>query len=69
MSDNIIPLNHDLIHNELKDLVKNSVKETLNSLLDVEAEKLVNVEYYARDDERKGYRADHYDRSFTTTTD
>lgn len=67
MPDNIVQLNTELIHNELKDLVKNSVEETLNALLDAEADKLVNAECYARDEDRQGYRAGHYDRSFTTT--
>jgi len=66
MSDQIIQLNQELIHTELKDLVKNSVEETLNSLLDAEADRLVNAERYARDEERTGYRAGHYDRSLTT---
>jgi transposase-like protein len=68
MSDNIITLNSELIHTELKDLVRNSVEETLNSLLDAEADRLVNAERYARDDERQGYRSGHYDRNFTTTS-
>lgn len=63
MSDQIIQLNQDLIHTELKDLVKNSVEETLNSLLDAEADRLVNAERYARDEERTGYRAEHYNCS------
>ena len=67
MSDNIIKLNQELIHTELKDLVKNSVEETLNAMLDAEADRLVNAERYARDEDRKGYRAGHYDRTFTTT--
>ena len=67
MSDNIIQLNQDLIHTELKDLVKNSVEETLNAMLDAEADKLVQAERYARDEQRQGYRAGHYDRSFATT--
>lgn len=67
MSDNIIQLNRDLIHTELKDLVKNSVEETLNAMLDAEADKLVQAERYARDEQRQGYRAGHYDRSFATT--
>lgn len=67
MSDNIIQLNQDLIHTELKDLVKNSVEETLNATLDAEADKLVQAERYARDEQRQGYRAGHYDRSFATT--
>ena len=37
MSDNIIQLNEQVIKTELKDLVKQSVEETLNSLLDQEA--------------------------------
>lgn len=67
MSDKIIQLNQELIHTELKDLVKNSVEETLNAMLDAEANKLVNAERYARDEQRQGYRAGHYDRSFTST--
>ena len=67
MSGNIIKLDQELIHTELKDLVKNSVEETLNAMLDAEADRLVNAERYARDEERKGYRAGHYDRSFSTT--
>lgn len=38
MSDNIIQFNEQVIKTELKDLVKQSVEETLNSLLDQEAE-------------------------------
>jgi len=66
MSENIIQLNSQAIHTELKDLVKNSVEETLNAMLDAEAEKLVHAERYAREEERSGYRAGHYDRKLTT---
>ena len=38
MSDNIIQLNEQVIKNELKDLVKQSVEEMLNGLLDNEAD-------------------------------
>lgn len=68
MSDNIIQVNDEIIHTELKDLVKNTVEETLNAMLDAEADRLVNADRYARDEERKGYRSGHYDRSFTTTS-
>ena len=37
MSDKIIQLNEDLIKHDLKDLVRSSVEETLNALLDKEA--------------------------------
>ena len=42
MSDNIIQLNEELIKTELKDLVRSSVEETLNALLDKEADELAN---------------------------
>lgn len=61
-------MNQDLIHTELKNLVRNSVEETLNAMLDAEADKLVQADRYARDEQRQGYRAGHYNRSFTTTS-
>ena len=68
MSENIIQLNEAAIKGELRDLVKNSVEETLNALLDHEADELVNAERYERSGDRKGYRSGHYDRNFTTTS-
>ncbi len=44
MSGNIITLDQELIHTELKDLVKNSVEETLNAMLDAEADRVVNAD-------------------------
>ena len=40
MSGNIIQLNEQFIHNELKTIVKNSVEETLNALLEMTYNKL-----------------------------
>ncbi len=68
MSNNIIELNEAAIKGHLKDLVKNSVEETLNALLDHEADELVNAARYERSGDRKGYRSGHYDRNFTTTS-
>ena len=68
MSDNIIHLNEAALKGELKDLVRNSVEETLNELLNHEADELVNAQRYERSEERKGYRSGHYDRNFTTTS-
>lgn len=68
MSNNIIQLNQDLIHKELKELVQGSVEETLNALLGQEADQLINAEKYERSGERKGYRSGHYDRNFATTS-
>ena len=68
MSGNIIQLNEDLIKNNLKDLVRDSVEETLNALLDHEADKLVRAGKYERTGDRKGYRSGHYERNFGTTS-
>jgi len=43
MTENIIQLNQEIIHNELLELVRNSVEETLNSMLDQEADVLINA--------------------------
>lgn len=67
MSDNIIQLNEDLIKHDLKDLVRSSVEETLNALLDKEADELVNAQKYERCGDRQGYRSGHYKRNFQTT--
>ena len=68
MSGNIIQLNEDLIKNNLKDLVRDSVEETLNALLDHEADELVRAGKYERAGDRKGYRSGHYERNFGTTS-
>lgn len=67
MSDKIIQLNEDLIKHDLKDLVRSSVEETLNALLDKEADQLVNAQKYERSNDRQGYRSGHYRRNFQTT--
>ena len=68
MSDNIIQFNEQVIKTELKDLVKQSVEETLNSLLDQEAEELTKASKYERTERRKGYRSGHYMRNLQTTS-
>ena len=68
MSGNIIQLNEDFIKNNVKDLVRDSVEETLNTLLDHEADEFVRAGKYERTRDRKGYRSGHYERSFGTTS-
>ena len=48
-------------------LYRSSVEETLNALLDKEADELVNAEKYERSSERQGYRSGHYKRNLHTT--
>lgn len=68
MSDKIIQLNEGIIKQELKELVRHSVEETLNNLLDQEAAELTKAERYERTEERQGYRSGHYERNLTTTS-
>jgi Transposase and inactivated derivatives len=68
MSNNIIQLNENLIKTELKTLVKQSVEDTLNSLLDQEAQQLTQAKKYQRTKDRNGYRSGHYSRQLQTTS-
>ena len=51
---------------ELGDLVKDTVEETLNKMLDAEADELCNAARYERTDKRTSSRAGHYERSLET---
>jgi len=68
MPNKIIQLNEGAIKLELKELVRHSVEETLNELLEQEAAELTNASRYERTESRQGYRAGHYDRNLTTTS-
>lgn len=68
MSNKIIQLNEGIIKDELKELVRSSVEETLNGLLEQEAQQLTQAAKYERTQERQGYRSGHYERNLTTTS-
>ncbi len=68
MSNPIIQLNEETVKSELKEMVRNSVEETLNALLNKEAEELTNAAKYERTESRQGYRSGHYSRKLTTTS-
>ena len=68
MSEKIVQLNEGVIKSELKELVRGSVEETLNELLEAEAEKLTQAARYERNEQRQGYRSGHYSRSLTTSS-
>jgi putative transposase len=63
---NIIQFNEDVIKNKLNELVRGSVEETLNQLLDQEADRLTNAARYERTEARKDTRAGYYHRSLET---
>jgi transposase-like protein len=68
MSDPIVSFDESAIRNELKELVKKTVEDTINALLEEEADALVGAERYERTADREAYRAGHYDRKLTTTS-
>jgi len=68
MSDKIVQFNGEVIKGQLKELVRGSVEETLNELLEKEAETLTQAARYERNEARRGYRSGHYDRNLTTTS-
>ena len=68
MSEKIVQLNDEVIKGQSKELVCGSVEETLNELLEKEAESLTQAARYERSEARQGYRSGHYDRNLTTTS-
>lgn len=68
MSKSIIQFHEENVKSELKELVRKSVEETLNELLDKEAEELTSAAKYERTQSRRGYRSGHYSRKLTTTS-
>ena len=68
MSEKIVQLNEEVIKGQLKELVRGSVEETLNELLEAEAEKLTQAARYERNEQRQGYRSGHYNRNLTITS-
>ena len=65
--DKIIHLNEEVIKGQIKELVRGSVEETLNELLEAEADRLTQAARYERNEQRQGYRSGHYSRNLTTT--
>jgi len=65
-SKKIISINEDLVQAKLSNLVKDTVEDTLNGLLDAEADQLCGAKRYQRSSERVDTRAGHYSRSLET---
>ena len=63
----IIQIDEHLVQSQLKEVVRDTVEETLNSLLDAEADRLCGAERYERTNDRKDTRAGHYKRNLDTT--
>ena len=68
MSNPIVSFDEQAVKDELRELVRKTIEETINAMLDEEADQLVGAGPYERADERAAYRAGHYERGFTTTS-
>ena len=62
----VIQIDEEQIHQHLGELVRGTVEETLNKLLDAEAEQLCNAARYERTSARTDTRAGHYQRKLHT---
>ena len=66
MTGNIIEINEDKVKDHLGNFVRQTVEETLNAMLEAEADQLCRAQKHERNAERQGYRAGHYDRTLLT---
>ena len=68
MPEPIVTLNEESLRSDLRELVGRTVEDTLNGLLEAEADDLVGAGRYERTADREAYRAGHYDRGLTTSS-
>jgi transposase-like protein len=64
---NVIRIDDEQIQDHLKHIVRGSVEETLNALLEAEADRLVGAGRYERTEARRDTRAGSYERKLHTT--
>jgi transposase-like protein len=62
----VIQIDEGQIKDHLGELVRDTVEETLNNLLDAEADQLCNAARYERSEARKDTRAGYYERGLHT---
>ena len=62
----VIQIDESQIQEHLGELVRGTVEETLNKLLDAEADQLCNAARYERTEGRRDTRAGHYSRKLHT---
>src|SRR6266498_3034564 len=64
--NNVITIDDERIKSHLDRVVRGTVEETLNALLDAEADRLCNAQRYERSEARRDTRAGHYERGLQT---
>lgn len=68
MSEPIVTFDEKAVRDELEELVRKTVEDTLSALLEEEADDLIGADRHERTAEREAYRAGHYERGLTTTS-
>ena len=68
MPEPIVSFDEEAIKNQLGELVRKTVQDTINALLDEEADDLIKANRYERTADREAYRAGHYERGITTSS-
>lgn len=68
MSGSIVSVIEESLRLDIKELVKNTVRDVINQLLDEKADELVNAERYESTAEREAYRSGHYKRRLVTSS-
>lgn len=66
MTGKIIEVNEEKIKQHLGEFVRGTVEETLNAMLDAEADAICNAQRYQHTPDRKDTRAGHYGRKLHT---
>jgi transposase-like protein len=65
--EGVIRIEEEKIRSHVDEVVRETVEQTLNGLLEAEADELCGARRYARSPERLDTRAGHYERSLQTT--
>ena len=68
MSNPIVTVDEDSLKGDLRELVRKTVQDTINALLEEEAGEMVGAERYERTAGREAYRSGHYKRKLATTS-
>ena len=68
MSNAIVSVDEETLKDDLRELVRKTVQDTINALLEEEADEMVGAERYERTAGREAYRSGHYKRKLVTTS-
>ena len=62
----VIKIDEEKVYEHLGELVRGSVEDALNAMLDTEADQLLGAKKYERTETRRGSRSGHYQRNLDT---